>query len=111
MFATATAWLVALGGTTALDTLASSCYTGAGDKHDLGVLLQRGLFVLSAFYAVAAVLWWFSEDLFRALGQEELICTQSAVFLRWLIPGGLGYIWFEATKKFLQAQGERKSPL
>ncbi|KAK2012755.1 MATE efflux family protein [Colletotrichum eremochloae] len=104
MFAMATAWLIALGGTTALDTLASSSFTGSSNKHDLGILLQRGMIVLSAFYAVVAVLWWFSEPVFRALGQENFICVQSSVFLRWLIPGGLGYVWFEAMKKYLQAQ-------
>ena len=92
MFAMSTAWLIALGGTTALDTLASSSFTGSSNKHDLGILLQRGLVVLSAFYAVVAVLWIFSEHLFRALGQEEYICIDSARFLRCLIPGGLGYI-------------------
>ncbi len=106
MFAMATAWLIALGGTTALDTLASASFTGSVDKTDLGVLLQRGLIVLSAFYGVVAVLWWNSEPLFRALGQEEFICKQSPMFLRYLIPGGLGYIWFEAVKKYLQAQSK-----
>lgn len=105
MFAMATGWLVALGGTTALDTLASSSYTGSKDKHDLGVLLQRGLFVLSIFYAAIAIVWIVSEHLFRALGQEEYICIQSAKFLQLLIPGGLGYVWFEAMKKYMQAQG------
>ncbi|KAK3378613.1 mate-domain-containing protein [Podospora didyma] len=104
MFAMATAWLIALGGTTALDTLASSSFTGSSNKHDLGILLQRGLVVLSAFYAVVAVIWAFSEPIFRALGQEEYICVQSAMFLRCLIPGGLGYVWFESMKKYLQAQ-------
>jgi MATE family multidrug resistance protein len=105
MFAMSTAWLIALGGTTALDTLASTCFTGSTDKHDLGILLQRGLVVLSGFYAVVAVIWFFSEHIFRALGQEEYICVQSALFLQYLIPGGLGYVWFECMKKFLQAQG------
>ncbi|KAK3941272.1 mate-domain-containing protein [Diplogelasinospora grovesii] len=104
MFAMSTAWLIALGGTTALDTLASSSFTGSSNKHDLGILLQRGLVVLSALYAVVAVIWAFSEHLFRALGQEEFICVQSAMFLRYLIPGGLGYVWFESMKKYLQAQ-------
>ncbi|GJC85247.1 putative transporter C11D3.06 [Colletotrichum liriopes] len=104
MFAMATAWLIALGGTTALDTLASSSFTGSSNKHDLGILLQRGIIVLSAFYVMVAVLWWFSEPVFRALGQEEFICVQSSAFLRCLIPGGLGYVWFEAMKKYLQAQ-------
>lgn len=110
MFAMSTAWLIALGGTTALDTLASSSFTGSTDKHDLGVLLQRGLFVLSLFYVVVVVIWSFSEHIFRALGQEEYICVQSAMFLRCLIPGGLGYVWFESMKKYLQAQGEPSPP-
>ncbi|KAI0110884.1 MATE efflux family protein [Nemania sp. FL0031] len=104
MFAMATAWLVALGGTTALDTLASSSFTGSQDRHDLGILLQRGLFVLTIIYAIIATIWAFSEPLFRALGQEEFICVQSSRFLQILIPGGLGYVWFEAMKKYLQAQ-------
>ncbi|KAF4457186.1 hypothetical protein F53441_830 [Fusarium austroafricanum] len=105
MFAMATAWLIALGGTTALDTLGSSSFTSSKNKHDLGILLQRGLFVLTGFYAVAALIWCFSGYLFRALGQEDFICTQGPKFLQLLIPGGLGYVWFEAMKKFLQAQG------
>ncbi|CAJ2503145.1 Uu.00g105390.m01.CDS01 [Anthostomella pinea] len=104
MFAMATGWLVALGGTTALDTLASTSFTGSQDKHDLGVLLQRGIVVLTVFYAVIAVVWGFSEPLFRALGQEDFICVQSSRFLCILIPGGLGYVWFECMKKYLQAQ-------
>ncbi|KAL2887899.1 putative transporter C11D3.06 [Ceratocystis lukuohia] len=108
MFAMSTAWLVALGGTTALDTLASSSFTaaaaGTADRSGLGVLLQRGLVVLSGFYALVALLWWHSETVFRWLGQEEFICVQSAAFLRCLIPGGLGYVWFESLKKYLQAQ-------
>ncbi|KAL2258617.1 hypothetical protein VTK26DRAFT_8017 [Humicola hyalothermophila] len=106
MFAMATAWLIALGGTSALDTLASSSFTASRDKGSLGVLLQRGLVVLSAFYAVVvAVWWWGSEPLFRALGEPEAICVGSARFLALLAPGGLGYVWFECMKKFLQAQG------
>lgn len=104
MFAMATAWLIALGGTTALDTLASTSFTASTNKHDLGVLLQRGILVLSMMYMVVAILWWNSESVFRALGQDEFICKESARFLRLLIPGGLGYIWFEALKKYLQAQ-------
>ncbi|CAK7236669.1 ethionine resistance protein [Sporothrix bragantina] len=108
MFAMATGWLVALGGTTAIDTLASSCFTGAAnsDKGSLGVLLQRGMVVLSATYGMVALFWWFgSGPLFHALGQDPIIASQSARFLRLLAPGGLGYVWFECLKKYLQAQG------
>ncbi|KAK0652409.1 mate-domain-containing protein [Cercophora newfieldiana] len=107
MFAMATAWLIALGGTSAIDTLASTSFTlSSKDKSQVGVLLQRGIFVLTGFYAVVAIIWLFlSEPLFRALGQPESICTGSARFLALLTPGGLGYVWFECMKKFLQAQG------
>ncbi|KAJ2967425.1 hypothetical protein NQ176_g9666 [Zarea fungicola] len=107
MFAMATGWLVGLGGTTALDTLASASFTGLSNKCFLGLLLQRGLIILTAFYGVVAVLWWNTKPIFEALGQEEFICQQSPIFLRYLIPGGLGYIWFEAMKKFLQSQGQK----
>ncbi|KAI1000560.1 putative transporter [Podosphaera aphanis] len=104
MFAMSTAWLIGLGGTTALDTLASTTFTGSKNPHDLGVLLQRAFLVLTALYIPVAILWIFSTPVFRFLGQEEYICVGSAKFLTALIPGGLGYIYFETMKKYLQAQ-------
>ena len=105
MFAMSTGWLIALGGTTALDTLCSSSFTGSKNPHELGILLQRAFVVLGAFYIPVAILWYFSEEVFLRLGQDPSLSAESATFLRYLIPGGLGYIYFEAGKKFLQAQG------
>lgn len=109
MFAMSTAWLIGLGGSTALDTLASSTFTGSRNPHDLGVLLQRAIVILTLFYIPVAALWLFSAPVFRILGQEEYICIQAAQFLTALIPGGLGYIYFEILKKYLQAQGKRSA--
>lgn len=106
MFAMSTAWLIALGGTTALDTLCSSAFTGSHDPHNLGVLLQRAFIILGAFYIPVAILWFFSEPLFKVLGQGDQLSHDSARFLWCLIPGGLGYIYFECMKKYLQAQGK-----
>ena len=105
MFAMSTGWLIALGGTTALDTLASSAFTGSKNAHDLGVLLQRAFIVLGLFYVPVVVLWFCSEKVFLALGQEAQIARDASRFLMVLAPGGLGYVYFEAMKKFLQAQG------
>ncbi|OJJ77295.1 hypothetical protein ASPBRDRAFT_114925 [Aspergillus brasiliensis CBS 101740] len=105
MFAMVTAWMIALGGTTALDTLASSTFTGSSNKHDLGILLQRGFLVLGLFYVPVAIVWACSEPVFLLLGQDPQLSRDSARFLTCLIPGGLGYIYFEAMKKYLQAQG------
>ncbi|KAF2158095.1 mate family transporter [Myriangium duriaei CBS 260.36] len=104
MFAMATAWLIALGGTTAIDTLASASFTGSKDKTDLGVILQKGFLVMTLFYIPIVAVWLASAPLFRALGQEEYIARDSSRFLIVLIPGGLGYIYFECMKKYLQAQ-------
>jgi multidrug resistance protein, MATE family len=106
MFAMATAWLIALGGTTAIDTLASASFTGSKNRHDLGIILQRSIIILTLFYVPVAALWIFSEPVFKALGQEDYIARDSAKFLSALVPGGLGYIYFESMKKYLQAQGK-----
>lgn len=105
MFAMSTAWLVALGGTTALDTLCSSSFTGSQNPHDLGVLLQRAFIILGLLYIPVVGLWILAEPIFKALGQDARLSRESARFLWCLIPGGLGYIYFECMKKFLQAQG------
>ncbi|KAF1830482.1 mate family transporter [Decorospora gaudefroyi] len=104
MFAMATGWLVALGGTTAIDTLASASFTGSKNRHDLGIILQRAFIVLLLFYIPIAIVWFCSEPLFKALGQEDYIARDSARFLSVLAPGGIGYIYFEALKKYMQAQ-------
>ncbi|KAF1917070.1 mate-domain-containing protein [Ampelomyces quisqualis] len=104
MFAMATGWLIALGGTTAIDTLASASFTGSKNRHDLGIILQRSFIVLLLFYIPVAIMWFCSEPLFKALGQEDYIARDSARFLSVLAPGGIGYIFFEALKKYLQAQ-------
>lgn len=105
MFALVTGWMIALGGTTALDTLASSTFTGSGNKHDLGILLQRAFLVLGVFYIPVAVIWACSNPIFQALGQDPELSYLTSKFLTVLIPGGLGYIYFEVMKKYLQAQG------
>lgn len=105
MFAMATAWLIGLGGTTAIDTLASASFTGSKSKHELGIILQRSFVVLTILYIPVVALWVFSEHVFRALGQPENIATDGSKFLWVLIPGGLGYIYFECMKKYLQSQG------
>jgi len=106
MFAMATGWLIALGGTTAIDTIASATFTGSKNKHDLGIILQRSFIILFLFYIPVVILWIFAEPVFNALGQEAYLSRDAARFLWVLIPGGLGYIYFEAMKKYLQAQGK-----
>ena len=109
MWAMATGWLVALGGTTAIDTLASAAYTGnKGNPKEIGVILLRSFVVLAAFFVPVAIFLWvlFSEKLFLLFKQEPWLAKGSREFLTVLAPGGLGYVYFECMKKFLQAQGQ-----
>ena len=110
MFATCTGSMLAIGGTTALDTLCSQAYSEAkasANSHILGVYLQRGTMILVImFLCLVAPLWWFSAGLFVALGQEDEFAVMTATFLRILIPGGFFQIVAECVKKFLQVQGE-----
>ncbi|KAJ3043297.1 hypothetical protein HDV00_005300 [Rhizophlyctis rosea] len=105
MFAMVTAWVMALGSTTALDTLGSQAWTGAEDKHEVGIHLQRALLILTVLFVPIAALWWFAEPVLLMLGQEEELSHAAAAFLRVLVWGAPGYIYFEAVKKYLQAQG------
>ncbi|KAI8649429.1 hypothetical protein NCS56_01491200 [Fusarium sp. Ph1] len=105
MFGTCSGWLIGQGGSTALDTLASAAFTGSSNKHQPGILLQRSFVVLTLFYLPVAVVWVYSESLFRLLGQDARLSHDSAKFLTCLIPGSLGYVYFEIMKKYLQAQG------
>jgi len=106
MFAQISAFCIALGGTTAIDTLASSVFTASKDPREVGVILQRAFVVLTVFYIPVVVLWTFSEPLFLALGQEDYIARDSCRFLICLIPGAWAYIGFEAVKKLLQSCGK-----
>jgi len=106
MFAMASGWLIALGGTTAIDTLASASFTGSKNPQDLGVILQRAFVILGLFYVPVVGLWFASEPLFKTLGQEAYLARDASRFLMVLAPGGLGYIYFECMKKYLQAQGK-----
>jgi multidrug resistance protein, MATE family len=104
MFAMATIWLLGLGGTTAIDTLASSLFSAARDKTRVGVVLQRAGVVLAFMYIPFAILWFFSAGFLRLLKQEEDLADLVQEFLRVLLPGAVGYVAFEALKKYLQAQ-------
>ena len=100
MIAMVTAWTVALGGTTAFDTLASTAYarskSGSSPSH-VGILLQRIIFVLLLIYIPCAILWFFSAPILIKLGQPEAVAIAVQKFLRVLAFGAPGYILFEVS--------------
>ncbi|KAI7899044.1 mate-domain-containing protein [Cokeromyces recurvatus] len=105
MFASVTAWSIAFGTATALDTLCSQAWTGAKDKTLVGIHLQRALCILALMFIPIAILWWNCTKLLLSLNQDPDLAYHAGVFLRCLMLGAPAFIAFEATKKFLQAQG------
>ncbi|CAO3586916.1 unnamed protein product [Absidia cylindrospora] len=105
MFASVSAWSIANGMATALDTLCSQAWTGAKDKTLVGVHLQRALIILGIMFLPIAGVWWNGERILLALNQEPDLAEHAGLFLRYLMIGAPAYIAFEAIKKYLQAQG------
>jgi hypothetical protein len=129
MIATCTGWLLAVGGTTALgkqwkslsspydilttrtDALGSKAFTGEADKSMIGVYLQKCLISMTIGYIPVALLWCFIGPVLVACGQPHDLAYGTQTFLRCLTPCGLGYIYFESMKKFLQCQSEKQRGL
>ncbi|KAF9038689.1 MATE efflux family protein [Panaeolus papilionaceus] len=98
-------WCVALGGTTALDTLGSQAFTGGTEKTDLSIHFQRCVVLLWILLIPVGLLWAFIEPVLLALGQQPLLSQSVQQFLRVLLIGAPGYVGFESLKKYLQCQG------
>lgn len=105
MFVNVSAWSIAYGTTTALDTLCSQAWTGARDKTILGIHLQRAYLILAVMFMPIAMIWWSAESILLSLNQDPELAKFTGLFLRYLLPGAPAYIAFEATKRYLQAQG------
>ncbi|KAF9569921.1 hypothetical protein EC968_002446 [Mortierella alpina] len=104
MFAAVTCWSVAMGMTTALDTLCSQSFTSQ-HPHTLGLHLQRAILVLMLMFVPIAGVWLLAEHIFLLLGQEPALAEHAALFLRGLLPGAPAFLIFEGVRKYLQAQG------
>lgn len=99
-------WCIALGGTTALDTLGSQSYTYSG-RNPAAVLphLVRCLLLLWVLLIPVLMLWFFVAPVLIFLGQKELLSHNVQNFLRVLTLGAPAYVGFESVKRYLQCQG------
>ncbi|CAO3653253.1 unnamed protein product [Mucor hiemalis] len=70
MFVNVSAWSIAYGTTTALDTLCSQAWTGAKDKTIIGVHLQRAYLVLSILFVPIACVWWNATPIMLSFNQN-----------------------------------------
>ncbi|KAH8082014.1 MATE efflux family protein [Cristinia sonorae] len=105
MFAFVTGMCIALGGTTALDTLASQAFTGGTKPSDVSIHFQRCVIVLWALFIPVSALWIRARPVLLLLGQGERVSEDVQTYLRVFLFGAPGYIAFESLKKYLQCQG------
>ena len=86
MFASVSAWSVAFGTATALDTLCSQSWTAASDKTLVGIHLQRALVVLTIIFSVfIAPLWWNATRILLTLNQEPELALLAGICIYILI--------------------------
>ncbi|KAJ3512451.1 hypothetical protein NLJ89_g3512 [Agrocybe chaxingu] len=97
-------WCVALGGTTALDTLGSQAFTGGVQKTDLSIHFQRCVILLWLLLIPVCILWAFVEPILLAFGQPLFLAREAQKFLRVLILGAPGPR-YEKLKVFLGIMG------
>lgn len=89
---------------TSLDTLATQAF-GRKDYDVVGIHTQQCTMQMLTFGAPIALIWWFSKPVFIFLVNDEHLATLASQYLRVLLIGIPGYIVFEVSKHYLQAQG------
>lgn len=103
MTATITGLTIFTGISTALETLCSQAY-GSGQRHELGLHLQRCLLLELICFIPISVVWLNAETIMLWLRQDPDLARLCGSFLRIYWFGAPGYAIFEALKRFQQAQ-------
>ena len=81
MFANVSCFSILIGMTSAVETLASQ-NNGAKNYREVGLVLQRSIFILSLMLVPIVVLWLFVEDIFLYLGTDAGVCAVMGKYLR-----------------------------
>lgn len=89
---------------TCLDSFCSQAY-GAGKPELVGVYFQRcSAIVLTITVFPLTPIWWWSGSILRHVVPDPELANMSQTYLRVLILGAPGLLFFETGKRFLQAQ-------
>ncbi|KAI8983944.1 mate-domain-containing protein [Mycotypha africana] len=109
MFAAITGYSIGQGILTAMDTLVAQAYTGAkSDPTVVGIILQRGLIIISLFAALITAIWSCAEPILLYLNQIPRLVSIAQTYLLLCIPHMYLYFFLVCTRKFLQGIGEMK---
>ena len=104
MTANITGYSVYHGLATSLDTLCAQAY-GSGKKHLVGIQLQRMICFLLFVSIPIAIIWYNGGRILEAIVPEKETARLAGLYLRVIICGMPGYLTFESSKRFVQAQG------
>jgi MATE family multidrug resistance protein len=93
---------------TALDTLCAQAY-GSGKTTGVGLHVQRMTLLMTVVMIPIGAFWLLSPWILPTLIPQHDLAVKAGVFLQISLIGLPGYAFFEAGKRFLQAQGDFKS--
>ncbi|CAG9940343.1 unnamed protein product [Clonostachys rosea f. rosea IK726] len=95
---------------TALDTLCAQAY-GSGHRTGVGLHIQRMLLLMAVAIVPVGALWMCAPWILPLVVRQEFLPVKASAFLRVSVAGLPGYAFFEAGKRFLQAQGDFNTAL
>ena len=104
MTANITGYAVYQGLATSLDTLCAQAY-GSGRKKLVGLQTQRMVFFLWTITIPIAIIWLCADFILMRIVPEKDVAFLAGRYLKIVLIGAPGYATFEATKRYLQAQG------
>lgn len=96
-------YFLIIGFESALDTFFSQSY-GAKNFQVMGVLLQRGIIMLSVLYIPISLFLFFIEYYMLILGQDPELSKMTGNFVRILIPGYYPYLIHGVITQLLNSQ-------
>lgn len=104
--ATITGYTLIHGLATCLDTLCPQAY-GAKRYHQVGMHVQRCTALIGALFFPIGLVWVFGAEplLVLLMPAAASLAKLAAAYLRVVVWGIPGYIVFETSKRYLQAQG------
>ncbi|KAL8930956.1 MAG: hypothetical protein Q9208_000057 [Pyrenodesmia sp. 3 TL-2023] len=104
MTANITGYAVYQGLATSLDTLCAQAY-GSGHRKLVGLQTQRMVCFLWTITLPIAVIWLSASAILAHIVPERDVALLAGQYLKVILIGAPGYACFEATKRYLQAQG------
>ena len=87
-----------------LDTLAAQAY-GSGNKHLVGLHMQRMICFIFLCVVPLMILWWKAGEILAFIIPDRQVAELAGVYLKVMILRVPAFVLFECGKRFLQAQG------